>query len=409
MKLSDLQEKKILLVGYGQEGKFTEDFLQRKFPGITIGVADDVTAPQGFLEQKNYDLAIRSPGVNKERIKIPYTTATNIFFANTKSRIIGVTGTKGKSTTASLLYAMLRESRRSVSLAGNIGVPMLGLLDGENKDQSWCVVELSSYMLDDIQYSPSIAVVVNLYPDHLNYHGSLEAYYLAKRNILKFGGVDNLFVYQQGFPELDQWALSGSWQTVSAPTWSRYDHVETKLIGEHNRANIRLAVATVETLGVSSEAIEKAIREFKPLRHRSESIGEHVGIRWYDDAISTTPESTLMAIEAIPNIGCVLLGGFDRGYNFTALAKRIVELDIPSVVLFPDTGEKLAASLRQEGYQGLSFHTSSMVEAVGFAANNAPKGSAVILSTASPSYSLWKNFEAKGDAFRAAVLRLEPC
>ena len=178
MKLDQLKKyKKILILGYEKEGQATERFLKKYHPTALIGIADQKIDPNYLDEQNKYDLVIRSPGVPKHLITKPYTTATNIFFGNCQGKIIGVTGSKGKSTTASLIYSILKNAKKKVKLCGNIGRPMLLELLKPMSREDIFVCELSSYQLDDIEYSPHISVITNLFPEHMNYHGSIDVYY----------------------------------------------------------------------------------------------------------------------------------------------------------------------------------------------------------------------------------------
>ena len=185
MKLDQLKKyKKILILGYGKEGQATERFLKKYHPGAFIGITDKKISDNYLDEQNKYDLVIRSPGIPKHLITKPYTTATNIFLANIKNVVIGVTGSKGKSTTVSLIYSILKSSGKTVHLIGNIGRPMLDEMLKKIGNDDIFVCEFSSYQLDDIKYSPHIAVVLDLFPEHMNYHGDIKNYYNAKKNII---------------------------------------------------------------------------------------------------------------------------------------------------------------------------------------------------------------------------------
>jgi UDP-N-acetylmuramoylalanine--D-glutamate ligase len=164
----------------------TEQYLRKRYPHLRIGIADEQSDADYLGEQKKYDLVVKTPGIEKSKVTVPYVTATNLFFARNTNFTIGVTGSKGKSTTASLIYEMLKEAGKKVRLLGNIGTPMLGVMLEPVDPEQIFVIELSSYMLDDIEYSPNIAVLLNLFPDHMDYHGSVEAYYAAKRRIFQF-------------------------------------------------------------------------------------------------------------------------------------------------------------------------------------------------------------------------------
>ena len=233
----------------------------------------------------------------------------------------------------------------------------------------------------------------------MNYHGDEEKYYDAKRNILRFQQTGDIFIFNPAVPQLQEWAKGSRAEAVSFLEKLPFTADAVPLLGEHNLANVRAATTIARRLGVSDSAIESAVRKFEGLPHRLEFVGEYRGITFFDDAISTTPESTIAALRAVPNVKTIFLGGQDRGYDFSALELEIRKLGIKNIVLFPDSGPKMF--LNREGLNILE--TRDMQEAVAFAYANTPKGSACLLSTASPSYSVWKNFEEKGDIFQNAV------
>lgn len=376
--------KKVAILGYGREGKITEKYIRKNYPALKIGILDQKLDKNYLKRQEDYDLAIKTSGISKSKIKITYTTATNIFFARNKNFTIGVTGSKGKSTTASLIFEILKAAGKKVRLIGNIGNPMLEVLLGKIDPEEIFVIELSSYMLEDIEYSPNIAVMTNLFPEHMDYHGGVANYYAAKKNIFKFQKPGN-FAIKAPFHEKIPLKKS-----------------EIPLLGAHNLRNIQVAIKVARLLKISETAIKKAIQNFKPLPHRLEFIGEKNGVKFYDDAISTTPESTIAAIKTLKNIGTIFLGGENRGYDFRELEKTLRKYKIKNIVLFPDSGKRMLKSRR--GFNILE--TRSMKEAVSFAFKNTLKGQICLLSTASPSYSLWKDFEEKGDEFQEVVGKL---
>jgi UDP-N-acetylmuramoylalanine--D-glutamate ligase len=376
--------KNVCLLGYDKEGRMTEKYLRAKYPQLKIGILDKRLDKDYLKKQDEYDLAIKTPGMPKRLVTIPYTTATNLFFDNNKNFTIGVTGSKGKSTTSSLIYHILKTAGKKAKFFGNIGAPMLEALLAPQDPETVFVLELSSYMLDDIRHSPNIAVLLNLFPEHMDYHGGVKAYYEAKRNIFAFQKPGDRAVK---FPLSEKLPLKAS---------------AIPLIGKHNLKNVEFAVRVSRLLGISDAAIVKAVKSFVPLRHRLEKIGTFKGITFYDDAISTTPESTIMAIDALKKVDTIMLGGEDRGYDFKKLEKTLRAKKIKNVVLFPDTGKRMLAS--RQGFNILE--TRSMKQAVKFAYAHTAPGRICLLSTASPSYSLWKNFEEKGDEFAAAVRAL---
>ena len=387
--------KNVVILGYGKEGKTTEKFIKKFYPKIKIIIADKSDGKYYLKKQGTGDLVIKTPGIPKALVTRPYTTATNIFFSSVKNKIIGVTGTKGKSTTASLIYHIFKEAGKPAELVGNIGNPMLGELLRSIDQQKIFVAELSSYQLDDMRYSPHVALVLNLFPEHMTYHNGVDNYYKAKRNIVCFQSGRDYFIYDGHNPKLKQWAQESPAAALSFRSVPIKDY-KTSLLGKHNQDNLKAVVATAKIFRIPTQIVKRAVKMFKPLPHRLERAGEFNGVIFYDDAISTTPESTIMAIRALPQIGTIFLGGEDRGYDFTNLEKELRRRKIKNIVLFPDTGKRILSS--QSGFNVLE--TSSMDKAIRFAYKNTPKGEICLLSMASPSYSLWKNFEEKGDLFK---------
>ncbi len=386
--------KNVLILGYGKEGKITKNYLKKYYPKLKIGIGDGALDKSYLKKQENFDIAIKTPGIKKELVSIAYTTATNIFFSKVLGRnlIIGVTGSKGKSTTSSLVYHILKTAGKDVQLLGNIGKPMLGALLRPIPKSQIFVLELSSYQLDDIQFSPDIAIVTNLFPEHMDFHGNLNNYYEAKKNIIRFQSKDQYFVYNK---KTVSWLKN---YVGKAVPFSK-EKFESNLLGEHNQNNIKAAARVAQILQIPDKKIRQAVKTFRGLKHRLENVGTFKNITFYDDAISTTPDSTIMAIEALKNVDTIFLGGQNRGYDFFQLEKVIRKYKIKNIVLFPDSGDKILRNTK--GFNILK--TRNMAEAVQFAYNNTKKESTCLLSCASPSYSLWKNFEVKGDEFKKFV------
>ncbi|MEK7664459.1 MAG: UDP-N-acetylmuramoyl-L-alanine--D-glutamate ligase [Patescibacteria group bacterium] len=406
-----------LILGYGNEGKITEKYLKKYYPEMKIGIADKKQGKNYLKNIGDYDIVIKTPGIPKEGLPakttapkigavpatnftalVPYTTATNIFFSKVKDKnlIIGITGSKGKSTTSALIYEIIKKSGRRVELLGNIGKPMLErLLRPVNKKVIF-VLELSSYQLDDIKFSPGIAVLTGLFEEHMDYHGSVSKYFKAKKNIINFQNRNEVFIYNQKSKESKKWLKNYKGRAIPFDDTIKF---ETELLGEHNRENIKAAISVAKVLGITKKVITKVVKDFRGLPHRLEFIGEYKGIKFYDDAISTIPESTIMAIKSIKSIDTILLGGEDRGYDFSGLEKTIKKYKIRNIVLFPNSGRRILKN--RVNFNVLE--TSKMEKAVKFAYKNTKKGNVCLLSCASPSYSLWKNFEEKGNQFKYYV------
>lgn len=393
-----------LILGYGKEGKATKEYLKKYHANLKIGITDEKQRKNYLIKQKDFDIAIKTPGIPKDLLKIPHTTATNIFFSKItgKNTIIGITGSKGKSTTSSLIFAILKESGKDVRLLGNIGKPMLEELMKPVKKDVIFVLELSSYQLDDITFPPNISVVTNLFPEHMDYHKGAKNYFNAKKNIINFQGKNDYFIFNPNNKKSAAWAKECNGKAVPFIKSIPLDDSELPLIGEHNKDNMKAAIAAAKIFNINDSIIKSAIKKFKGLPHRLEFIGEFKGIKFYDDAISTTPDSTIMAIRSISNIETIFLGGQDRGYDFSNLEKTIKKYKIKNVVLFPDSGK----GMFKKNDKLNILKTSNMSEAVKFAYKNTNQGGVCLLSCASPSYSLWKNFEEKGDQFKYFVKKL---
>ncbi len=407
MKLSDLEHKRILIAGYGREGRATEQFLKSRVPSAELAVTDISYGRDYLADQNRYDFVIRTPSIPVPSITARHTTATNIFFANVPNIKIGVTGTKGKSTTSTLIYHILSTAGRAVHLVGNIGNPMLEEIMKPYGEDDIFVCELSSYQLEDIGYTPQISVILNLYPEHMDHHGSVESYYAAKRTLLAYADRDSVFIYNPSFLTLTRWAAEFPGITKPFAPDLPFDTAGIPLLGKHNLDNIRAAYTAAKQFGIDDEVIEKAVKTFTPLRHRLQNVGEYRGITFFDDAISTTPQSTIEAIESVGTVGVIMLGGLDRGYDFSELAAVLATHKIPHIVLFPHSGAAIRREIMNRGgYQPSFFETSDMKEAVEYAYKHASAGTVCLLSTASPSYSIWKNFEEKGDLFQKYVTEL---
>ena len=396
--------KKILILGYGKEGISVEKYLKHFAPTAQLLIADKKDDEHYLSKQNEVDLVVRSPGIRIEKVFQKHTTATELFFGNFPGTIIGVTGTKGKSTTAALIAAMINQKNKDVRLVGNIGTPMLDTLETATKN-TIAVVELSSYQLADLQYSPHITIIVNCYPEHSDFHGTFEAYKIAKQNSIRFQNINDYFVYDPQEKEVASW--TDNTKAISLPYTDEFPFEKAKipLIGSHNWRNIQGALTVARLFNITNEEAQKAVYFFTPLPHRLQFVGEYKGISFYDDAISTTPESTIAALNSLKHISTVFLGGQDRGYNFSHLVKTLKEKQIKSVVLFPETGLRIKKEIDTIGnYHPIIFEASDMSSAVSFAYQNCSLNSICLLSTASPSYSLWKNFEEKGDLFQKYVI-----
>lgn len=394
---------KILIMGYGKEGKATHEFLKKFVPETQILIADKNDGVDYLDAQNSVDLVIKTPGIPKELVRAPYTTATNIFFANFRGKVIGITGTKGKSTTSALIHHVLQKNNMKARLVGNIGNPSLLELLNSNGKSDIVVYELSSYQLDDVRYSPHIAVFLNIFPDHMNYHLSYEKYFAAKSCITRFQRENDYFIYNKHIADIAELAKHTKAQIIPIIDKLPISVENISLRGEHNMENISAAFTVAKLFSISEVEFEQAVRSFTPLAHRLQTVGTYKGIMFINDAAATTPQSTIHALKTYKNTTTLFLGGQDRGYDFTDLVQNIRNSMIENIVLFPDTDKVIKKLLTGGSYH--FFETRNMDEAVKWAFQHTRPGTTCLLSSASPSYSLWSNFGEKGSMFMKSVVK----
>jgi len=431
MKFSELKNKKILIVGKGIEGNSVLKYFKKHLPESKIDIVDQKDGSDYLSSQKNYDLAIKSPGVKPELITIPYTTAINIFMSNAKGKTIGITGTKGKSTTTTLIYKMLEKQGLDVYLGGNIGQSPLDFIDNLSK-KSWIVLEMSSYQLNDLKTSPHIAVVLMITSEHLDYHKTQEAYIDAKRNILRFQNAQDFAIINRDYPvsnESDVHTLAKIFRIsrerkvedgcfVEAETiWFNSDRkkekiIETnkiKLLGKHNLENVCAASCAAILAGVSVKNLAKALEEFRGLEHRLEFAGEKNGIIFYNDSLSTIPEAAIEAIETLPDTETLIAGGFDRGLDYSGLAQYLSNGQIKTLILFSPSGKRIWEEIcktTSEGSRPEKFDVTTMGQAIRIAVAETTPGKICLLSPASASFGTFKDYKDRGNQFKEEIRKL---
>lgn len=442
MRLRDLARKKIAIWGTGREGMSVCRLLRKRLPDLRITLLNDSpvsseqaaeisgdkalslkTGDRALRSLAEFDAVFKSPGISLYRPEIDeakqkgtvFTSATRLWFAeHPNEKTICVTGTKGKSTTTSLIAHLLRSKGLNAAKGGNIGVPITEFFGTKPSPDVW-VFELSSYQTADFEGVPSAAVLLNLFPEHLDWHGDTDTYYWDKLNLFRHMK-NGLSVLNHLDPVTSNTAFD--WHN---PIWfNRDDGIRAaggyirngreillpvekiRLPGIHNLSNVCAALAAVRAVGIDPKACVDSIPKFGGLPHRLRIIGESGGVRWVDDSISTTPQSAIAAVKAFPGRKITLLaGGFDRGLDMDGLAKFLVSGPCHAVVAMPASGRRIAEILRRESRQAtFAVHESESLEhAVEIAEKITPKGGIVLLSPAAPSYGEFKDYRERGKMF----------
>lgn len=433
---------KVAVLGYGKQGTSAHEYWQKLGHDITVCDSNiDLSTPAGsavklgenyLKDLDEFDLIIRSPSVHPHEIvhanpdnpeildKV--TTNTNEFFKVSPSRqVIGVTGTKGKGTTSSLITKMLEAAGHKVHLGGNIGTPPLEMLKGDIKLDDWVVLELANFQLIDLKTSPPLAVCLMVEHEHLDWHPHPDEYIAAKQQLFRWQKAQDVAVYFRGSElsrkvvsvsparKLAYFSESGAYVKDGKLLMNGQEVCDTddiQLPGEHNWQNVCAAVTAVWQVAPNPQAIRSAIKTFSGLPFRLEFIREADGIKFYNDSFGTTPETAIVALEAFDQPKVIILGGSDKGADYRELAEAVTENNVRAVVVIGNTGPRIAGRLREKGFENIIEGGSSMVEIVKHAREQARPGDIVLLSTATASFDMFKNYEDRGVQFNQAVRAL---
>lgn len=400
---------------------------------------------QEFLSKNNSTqlLVFKTPGIapthalvkQAEYLQAKFHSNTNLFFELLETfpkdsvKTIAVTGTKGKSTTTALIYHLLQGGSLHSVLGGNIGVAPLSLYEQVNELVSnnltnmpvFAVLELSCHQLNDFTHSPDYAVVLDISPEHLDYYASFNEYIQAKSHITAMQTEDQKVIFDDSLYFPKKLAHLGDAQQL---TFSESKNIHDNYIvfgnqkiaaidtlpfvGNHTLMNALPAVVIAKHLHIDNSNIAKSLQTFATLPHRLELIGEINGVTYYNDSLSTTPKATIKAIESFSKFPIILIvGGYDRNLDYSELAETIVTHNVKHLIVFPDTGEIILEEVKKRisaaTLEILSTHVSSMQQAVNIAKKNATSGDIVLLSPASASFNLFKDYQDRGEQFRKYV------
>ncbi|WMT86044.1 UDP-N-acetylmuramoyl-L-alanine--D-glutamate ligase [Pelagibacterium sp. 26DY04] len=411
----------VLLYGAGREARSTADFLRRTYPNLELFVTSDdgsaeiegaaFISPEDAQKVSRFGTIVKSPGVSLYKpifdaaraAGVPITSNLNLWGAHFRNgrTVVAISGTKGKSTTATLVHLMLKHSGVDVVLAGNVGIPPL---DAAGTAQT-VVLELSSYQTADIDFAPDIAAISNLHPEHVDWHGGLDRYYSDKLNLIAKGPRLVAIGPQAATVERVIKSIPAGTARVPALDVELSDAIlmaamNSRLKGAHNHDNARLAAAIALAAGASREGIFAGVEAFVPLPHRLEEL--MVGdILFVDDSISTTPEATKVALAAYKGKKIALIaGGHERQQDYTDLANLMGLTSVVMLCSLPVTGPRLAQAVRENAPIPVA-ECSTLDEAMQALASAGHVFDTVILSPGAPSYNQFKNFEERGDRFKA--------
>ncbi len=440
MENSDLTGKRVAVLGFDIEGKTSYEYYRGLGAEVTIcDQKADLETPAGAPTQlgptyldglDRFDIIVRTAGlipskvlaVNPPAVAGKITTQINEFLRVCPTRnVIGVTGTKGKGTTSTLITKILQAAGHDTYLGGNIGIAPFTFL-GELTPESWVVLELSSFQLTDVQRSPHIAVCLMVAPEHLNWHADMAEYKLAKSQLFAWQSSDDVAIYFDGSDTSREIAeagagrklpfyrspgafVNGNMVTIDGLEVCTTD--ELKLLGQHNRQNVCAAVTAVWEAGVRDiAAIRSVLTTFAGLPHRLEKVRELDGITFYNDSFAATPDAAVAAVSAIPGKKVMIFGGFDRLLpleNFARDVQKQAET-ITKALLIGQSSERTSQALATAGFTNFEISTAQTMPEIVEQAHKLASGSgAVVLSPGFASFDMFKNFEDRGNQYKAAV------
>lgn len=438
-----IKGKRILLLGYGREGQSTWNVLRRLGTYEALDIADlkaPATVPEdgtvwhtGPDYQKcmdDYDVVFKSPGIVLERPENEYRCSilsqTEVFFQCFRDQIIGITGTKGKSTVTTLLYHLLKQAGMDALLVGNIGIPALDHME-EVKPDTRIVFELSCHQLEYMTVSPHIGILVNIHEEHLDHYGTMEKYVEAKHHIFKNQRPDDILICNvQCLPEegtcpsgLIRAGMDGSGKELDVVqeqdgTWVHFRGKsfciptdEIKLLGQHNYFDIGVAYGVCSILGMDDQVFARGLKTYEPLPHRLQYIGEREGVKYYDDSISTICDTTIQALKTLKDTDTVLIGGMDRGIDYRELIEYLSDCPVPHIILMEATGKRIYQEIHKYypefKNRARLILAEHLEDGVKRARQITRPGTSCVLSPAAASYGIFRNFEERGETFSRLV------
>ncbi len=421
--IKEFEHKNILIWGYGMEGKSTYNFIRSLLPEQTLTIVDKkienvkgttntILLSEEDAHFNDYDLIMKAPGivVSSTIDKSKITGQAPLFLKHYRNQTIGVTGTKGKSTTTSIIAEVL-STKYKTFLVGNIGKACFDVID-ELTEDALVAFEISCHQLEYSTYSPHVAIYVNLFDEHLDHYGTFENYGRAKDQIFLHQKEDDILIIHEDIQNRagnrDKICIGKDIYAIGHVLHNGNKQLEVKecsLKGEHNYQNLAVAYKVAELYGIRDEEFLEAVKEFKPLKHRLEVIGTVDSVVYVNDSISTIGETCIQALDTYPNTSVVLIGGMDRGIHYDKLEEALFARKDVQVIFMYATGKRIHKEMKEKGLDRSDLYdVEDLDEAVALAKKIARPNSVCMLSPASTSYDHFKNFEARGEYFRKLVL-----
>ena len=426
----------ILILGFGREWKTSYNFIRKHLPNKKLTILDEnqiweindenteILIEKITIDRlKQFDLIVKTPGISFKWMETEWLNITSqleLLLEIDRENVIAITGTKGKSTTTTLLYEVIKNQKENTFLLWNIWVPIFEQI--ENFDEnSTLVIECSSHQLQYIKTSPHIAILLNLYPEHLDHYNSLEEYYDSKLNIFKYQKewdysifdeqvIKTVPLYERGYGEAEGIFNTAHkieiWKDICVQrdyvlmNWEDIYGVNEKrnLIWDHNLRNIMNIFVVCDILWLDFEKAKKVVSEFKPLEHRMELVWTFDWVTYYNDSIATIPESTINSLKSIPNVNTLILWWMDRWIDYSKLIEFVNNSNVENIICLPKTGHDLQPKLTKKTYKA-----EDLIHAVETAKKVTKKWTVCLLSPAASSYTFFKNFEERGRLFKEYV------
>lgn len=439
-----VEGKRVLILGFGREGRSTWKVLRQLGTCACLDLADQreipfeegmerrISGPDYQSVLNDYDVVFKSPGIVLERpageLDCQILSQTQVFFSLFRDQIIGITGTKGKSTVTSLMHHILKTAGRDVRMLGNIGIPAFDHLE-EIGPETQIVFELSCHQLEYMTVSPHIALLINIHQEHLDHYGTMERYVAAKEQIfLHQLPADVLVCNVQCKPKpgscLSRLILAGTdcgeaqlnlKIEADRPPRIEFEGIsyeipadKIRLNGAHNYFDIALVYGVCRLAGISEADFTRGIKTYQPLPHRLQFVGEKDGVRYFDDSISTICDTAIQALKTLEDVDTVLIGGMDRGIDYGELIRFLSSHPVRHIVLMEASGKRIYREILEScpEFQGKErlILAEHLEEAVKAARKLTRPGHSCLLSPAAASYGIFRNFEERGEEFARLAL-----